>query len=216
MWHSIHGKEQSTFLRGSDVEAVMAEESGSMPSMCATTLIVEGFSLNRTKRESYIACQTLDGKQYRVTGVSYSSFEAKKKDIINGIVELDLPEGVYLDESTATLNLPSPAGLKFKLKDNSGDRAEALFDRSRRSLATTGTCSILVVRVVASSVAPFKSEATLSNNVFGNGAVGTADAMTLKSLYNTCSHGQLNFIPASDLNGKSIGIWNGLCYHMNV
>ena len=191
----------------------MVEESGPTPSLCAIILIVDGLSLNRTGEESYIACQTLDGKQYRVNGVPYHAFEGNKKDIIDGIVELDLPEGVYLDESTATLNLPSPAGLKFKLKDNSGTGAKGLFDRSRRSLAVTGTRSVLVVRVVTSNLTPVKSEATLSDTVFGNGADGAVDSMTLKSLYNTCSHGQLNFVPASDRDGGRIKIRNGTCDH---
>jgi hypothetical protein len=69
VWHSVYGEETSTFLRGSDVEAAMAEESGPTPSLCATILIVDGLSLNRTVEDSYIACQTLDGKQYRVTRV---------------------------------------------------------------------------------------------------------------------------------------------------
>ncbi len=188
----------------------MAKESGPTPSLCATILTVEGLSLNRTGEDSYIACQTLDGKQYRVAGVPNHVFEGNKKDIVDGIVELDVPKGVYLDESTATLNLPNKAELRFKLKNNSGTGAnKGLFDRSRRSLAVTGTRSVLVVRVVASNLSPVKSEATLSDTVFGNGADGAVDSMTLKSLYNTCSHGQLNFAPASDRDGRSIRIRNG-------
>lgn len=188
----------------------MAKESGPTPSLCATILTVEGLSLNRTGEDSYIACQTLDGKQYRVAGVPNHVFEGNKKDIVDGIVELDVPKGAYLDESTATLNLPNKAELRFKLKNNSGTGAnKGLFDRSRRSLAVTGTRSVLVVRVVASNLSPVKSEATLSDTVFGNGADGAVDSMTLKSLYNTCSHGQLNFAPASDRDGRSIRIRNG-------
>ncbi|KAL3811578.1 hypothetical protein ACHAXA_006863 [Cyclostephanos tholiformis] len=209
-WHSVYGQDQSTFLRGSDVDAAMAKESGPTSSLCATILTVEGLSLNRTGEDSYIVCQTLNGKQYRVTGVPNHVFEGNKKDIIDGIVELDTPKGVHLDESTATLNFPDKAELRLKLKNNSGTGAnKGLFYRSRRSLAVTGTRSVLVVRVVASNLSPPKSEATLSDTVFGNGADGAVDSMTLKSLYNTCSHGQLNFAPASDRDGRSIRIRNG-------
>ncbi len=191
----------------------MAEESGPRPSLCATILIVDGLSLNQTREDSYIACRTLDGKQYRVTSLPYHAFEGNKKDIIDGIVELDLPKGVYLDESTATLNLPNPAGLKFKLKDYFGTGAKGLFDHSRRSLAVTGTRFLLIVRIVTSNLSPAKSEATLSDTVFGNGVDGAVDSMMLKSLYTTCSHGQLNVVPASDGDGRSIRIRNGTCDH---
>ena len=77
-WHSVYGQDQSTFLRGSDVDVAMAKESGPTPSLCATILTVEGLSLNRTGEDSYIACQTLDGKQYRVAGVPNHVFEGNK------------------------------------------------------------------------------------------------------------------------------------------
>jgi hypothetical protein len=57
-----------------------------------------------------------------------------------------------------------------------------LFDRSRCSLAVTGTRSALVVRIVTSDKAPTGSEAYLSNNVFGNGADGRVDPLTMKNL----------------------------------
>ena len=179
-------------------------------STCINILTVAGSSLNRTINESYIACETLDGKQYRVNGIPDHIIKAEEKSVMDGIVELDLPEGAYLDERTASLKLPSQVGLKFKAKSGNGGRT-GLFDPSHRSLAVSGTRTALVVRIVASNIAPLKSEATLSNAVFGNGADGTVDPMSLKSMYTTCSHGQLTFVQASDRNGRSINIRRGKC-----
>lgn len=97
---------------------------------------------------------------------------------------------------------------KFKAKSGNVSRT-GLSDPSHRSLAVSGTRTALVVRIVASNIAPLKSEATLSNAVFGNGADGTVDPMSLKSMYTTCSHGQLTFVQASDRNGRSINIRKG-------
>ena len=111
--------------------------------------------------------------------------------------------------------MPSPQRLKFKekiWKDGDNSKEGLLFDRSRRSLAVTpvtGTRSALVVCVIASNAAPSKSEATLSNSVFGNGADGTVDPVSTKSHFQTCSHGQLDFAQASDRDGRSIRIRNG-------
>ena len=184
-------------------------EKNATSSTCINILIVAGSSFNRTIPESYLACETLDGKQYRVNGIPDHVMKAEEKSVIDGVIALDLPEDAYLDEPTATLKLPSKVGLKFKAKsDNGGKRG--VFDRSRRSLAVSGTRTALVVRVIASNVAPLKSEASLSNAVFGNGADGTVDPMSLKSMYTTCSHGQLTFVPASDRNGRSIDIRKGM------
>ena len=178
-------------------------------STCVNTVVVVGSSFNQTVPSSYLACETWNGKQYRVTGIPDHVIDDNEKSIADGIIELDLPAGAYLDETTATLKLPtSQLGLKFKATSGKS-RAARLFDRSRRSLAVTGTRSALVVRIIASNIAPGKSEATLSNNLFGNGADGTVDPMTLKSVYTTCSHGQLTIVPASDRNGRSINIRKG-------
>ena len=143
-----------------------------------------------------------------MTGISDHVMKVAKKNVIDGIIELDFREGAYFDESTAMLKLPGQVEFKFKERSGNGS-STGLYGRSRRSLAVSGTRTALVVRVVASDVASLKSEATLSNVVFGNGADGTVDPMTLKSLYTTCSYGQLTFVPASERSGKSINIRNG-------
>ncbi len=159
-----------------------------------------------------LTCDTANGKHYFVHGVPDHVIQANKNGIIDGTVELIMPEGAYLDEDSATLEMPRPERLKFKgkiTKDGDNSKEGLLFDRSRRSLAVTGTRSALVVRVIASGVATSKSEATLSNAVFGNGADGTVDPVTMKSHFQTCSFGQLNFVPANDRDGRSIRIRNG-------
>lgn len=138
---------------------------------------------------------------------------ANKKGIIDRTVELSMPEGAYLDEDTATLEMPSPVRLKFKEK-NAKDGLP--LDSSRSPRAVTGTRSALVVKVIASGAATEFSEARLSNSVFGNGADGNVDPVTMKSHFQTCSNGQLNFLPAIDRDGTSIRIRNGKYEHFFI
>lgn len=141
--------------------------------------------------------------------------QAKKHLIMNGEIELSIPKGAYLNTATATLKMPtmSKTNQFFKekrgMRYTDGDDTKSLFDRGA-TLAVTGTRSVLVVRVVASDVAPSLSEATMSNSVFGNGADGTDDPVTMKGHFNTCSHGQLNFVEADDRDGETILIRNGM------
>ena len=244
VWHSVQGREhEPSFLRGSDVETATTKHAkpaasdedipfqeqhlGRLPatnSTCATTSIVVLMHGRNKTAEELLSCDTANGKHYVVREVPEHIIQANKKRIIDGAIELSLPGGAYLDEATATLEMPSPQVLKFKEKiRKDGDKEGLLFDRSRRSLAVTpvtGTRSALVVRVIASNVAPSNSEETLSNSVFGNGADGKADPVTMKSHFQTCSHGQLNFIQASDRDGRSIRIRNGeleiyhSCFHL--
>ena len=227
MCHFVHGREyESPFLRGNYVEVAMGEDAdpaasgGSSPfhekhlrrlpatdSTCATTSIVvmKPEAPNTTIKE-LLSCDTADGKHYFVRGVTDYFIWANKKGIIDRTVELSMPEGAYLDEDTATLEMPSPGRLKFKEK-NAKDGLPLASSRSPR--AVTGIRSALVVKVIASGVATEFSEARLSNSVFGNGADGNVDPVTMKSHFQTCSNGQLNFLPAIDRDGTSIRIRNG-------
>ncbi|KAL3786417.1 hypothetical protein ACHAW5_002248 [Stephanodiscus triporus] len=225
VWHSVHGLEhESSFLRGGDVEAVMATDAepaapdGDGPfqgrdlrrqlatgATCVTTSVKIVMDMQNKTSKDLLSCDTANGKHYIVRGVPDSIIQVNKYGIINDVIELSMPEGAYLDEDTATLVIPNPGKLKFKEKiKKDGDRVKEglLFDRSRRSLAVTGTRSALVVRVVASGVEPAKSEATLSNAVFGNGADGTVDPLTMKGHFETCSYGQLNIAQANDRDGR--------------
>ena len=49
----------------------------------------------------------------------------------------------------------------------------------------------------------------MSNNVFGNGADGRVDPLTMKSHFDTCSIGQLKIVEAADRNGKTLRIRKG-------
>ena len=51
----------------------------------------------------------------------------------------------------------------------------------RCDLAVTGTRSVLVVRVVAADTSTTQSVERLSNSVFGNGADGSVDSVTMRS-----------------------------------
>jgi hypothetical protein len=73
----------------------------------------------------------------------------------------------------------------------------------RRHLATTGTKTVVAVRVIAAgNVAYGYSEAVLSNEVFGT----SGDAFNLKKGYAQCSRGQLTINPG----GSAKGIVNGV------
>ena len=183
---------------------------------CSTTSIVKGMSAGET---SYIVCGTSDGRMYRVTGIPDHVVTSNEGRIIDGTIEMDLPSGTELDDTTATLTLPLNANgrreLKFKNKKRTGTsgNSKALFDRS---LAVTGTRSILVVRVITGDGATTASQASLSDSVFGNGIDGTVDTVTPKSRFSACSHGEINFVEASDRNGQSINVRNGELHNSPV
>jgi len=66
--------------------------------------------------------------------------------------------------------------------------------KGRRKLATTGTHTVLVVRVIASDGPTTSNETVLSDKVFGT----YGDMLNLKSGYNACSYGQLQMVPVTN------------------
>jgi len=73
----------------------------------------------------------------------------------------------------------------------------------RRHLGTLeGTLSVLVVRVVASNRATSASERQLANSIFGNDNENP-QSVNMRTQFQACSHGKLNFIEAADRNGRS-------------
>jgi hypothetical protein len=60
-----------------------------------------------------------------------------------------------------------------------------------RNLQTSVVKTVLVLRVVAADAQTTASEAELANKIFG----ASGDILNLKSLYNQCSSGQLQFEP---------------------
>jgi hypothetical protein len=89
-------------------------------------------------------------------GVPDTVLQTNKKGFIDGIVELNVVDGAYLNDETATLAMPpSLQSQRLEVKDlfkrkNDNVNQGQLFDRSRRSLAITGTRSALVIRIVTS------------------------------------------------------------------
>lgn len=199
-------------------DEVMTHEEGHLGRQLVTdsTCVSNSIAVimgNRTS-QALLTCDTADGKHYFVPGIPDTVLQANKKDIIDGIVELNVMEGAYLNDETATLVMPpSLQSQRLEVKDlfkrNNDSNQGQLFDRSRRSLAVTGTRSALVVRIVTSDKAPLGSEADLSNNVFGNGADGRVDNLTMKSHFDTCSIGQLKIVEAADRDGKTLRIRKG-------
>jgi hypothetical protein len=68
-----------------------------------------------------------------------------------------------------------------------------------RNLQAVDVRKVLVIRIVASDAQTTATEAELANKIFG----ASGDVLNLKSLYNQCSNGQLQFEPqtTNDLIG---------------
>lgn len=62
-----------------------------------------------------------------------------------------------------------------------------------RSLLTTGTRKVIVIRIVGQDVATTADEAQLADDIFG----ASGDVLNLNSGYNGCSYGQLHLDPLS-------------------
>ena len=80
-----------------------------------------------------------------------------------------------------------------------------------RKLAFAGDdLGALVFRVIAEDDSTSFSEEALSGSVFGNNADGNgADAVSLKSQYELCSHNMTRFQETQNRQGYSAGIENG-------
>ena len=119
-------------------------------------------------------------------------------------------------QSGAKVTLPSEASLTAQnkinlngasLKQKSNNKRDLQeVDSStelRRHLATTGTKTVVAVRVIAAGNVQYGfSEAFLSDEVFGT----SGDAFNLKKGYAQCSHNQLTINPG----GSAKGIVNGV------
>ena len=114
-----------------------------------------------------------------------------------------LPDNASLNaQGKVTLN----GALKKAKKKPNNNRDLQEDDSStelRRHLATTGTRTVVAVRVIAAgNVAYGYSEATLSDEVFGTNGY----SFNLKKGYDQCSHNQLTINPG----GSAYGIVNGV------
>jgi hypothetical protein len=149
-------------------------------------------------------CETPSGLVYKVKNASQYEIDQVKKTI---------GKKGHVDP---LLIFNSPAQINEKTQEIESESPPKLVERpgrpSRKLAGTTGTKSVLVVRVVTSDKKnPTASLGALSNSVFGNNADGDGtDTVNLKSQYAVCSHNKLNFVEASDRNGSGgINIRNG-------
>ena len=81
-------------------------------------------------------------------------------------------------------------------------------DNDRRRLATTGTKTVMILRVItgSGSQVPPSSEARLSDKWFGT----SGDPSNNKSQFNRCSYGKLQFEPFIGTTSTGVQITNGV------
>ena len=169
-----------------------------------------------------LVCETPSGEMYTVeVPPGWIKRMVTNGELTSGASQLVFAKGTTVDKSTGKVNNRSvPTITKKKVapglyakkekangNDNggngNGNNGGGNNGKNKiRHLATSGTKSVLVVRVVASNAQTGFSNAELSDSVFGT----DGDAVNLKSQYNNCSHGQFQIAPApnrsSVLNGN--------------
>ncbi|KAL7435336.1 hypothetical protein ACHAXM_004695 [Skeletonema potamos] len=157
-----------------------------------------GLGNNPNKPERTINVEDANGMIYEIEEGSGSV-----EGIQSGAKVTLPPQASLTAQNKITLNGGS---LKKKAKKANNKRDLQEDDSStefRRHLATTGTKTVVAVRVIAAgNVAYGYSEAVLSNEVFGT----SGDAFNLKKGYAQCSRGQLTINPG----GSAKGIVNGV------
>ena len=223
-----HAASSSTKLRGHD-DTIKASSAGTTPTErrrlkkplddttdCVTTTLVEVEHSDPSLEESFLSCESSDGNQsYKVKGISQDFINKNKKSVADGTSTLDLPLGTVVNLDDGSIELPKNASPKLKENNGNGNgKKKGLFkdDDSRQRKLVSGDRWVLVVRVQhATDASTSATVGRLSDSVFGNNADGNgADPVTLKSQYDACSYGQLNFIEAIDRNGNTgVNIRNG-------
>jgi len=180
---------------------------------CDETLFVE-VQRSDNSDEPRIECSK-GGVSYAID-IPKEVIKQNKHGVANNELELDLPQGTKIDKAKGKIKIPkgeqasmvaSPSGLnqnkiKFKAKKKSKDKSTPWTTSNRRRL-TTGTKTVLVVRVVATDRSTTASADQLSDLVFG-----TNGDLVNQTQYAACSHNQLQFQPAT-----GIGITNGKTVH---
>lgn len=132
------------------------------------------------KPKRHFACETSDGAIYDV-----DLDPANQTQVVSG--ETEFEGDADIDEGKAKMII-NKGRLKKKEKAK----------RNGRNLLI-GQRTVLAVNVVSGDVPAQTTtfdEASLSDNVFGS-LVGGSDQVNLASQYTACSHGQLNFKPAT-------------------
>lgn len=153
-------------------------------------------------RRQELGCQTSNGISYNIPIADKEWIRAKTStgDLISGETVLDIPPETLVDMATYTLQLSSPPGLLNIMDDEHRDQ-----QRQLRKLASTGTKTVLAVRIAATDKTSTLTETELSDDIFGlNG-----DPMNAKSQFLACSYNQFELTPASDRTGATASIKNG-------
>lgn len=155
------------------------------------------FSVDETM---YLACETQDGKLFKVNSVNrdFIKKQFKEKGFKSGETSLTFDDALINDKSA---EITSPVAPRLEKNNKKNERRLAIVE---------GDVSVLIIRVQAANAATTFSEIQLSDSVFGNNADGNgADPVTLRSQYFACSHGKLRFRPADSRVGRTSRIVNG-------
>lgn len=125
----------------------------------------------------------------------------KNKKLKSGFSKMKNIKSSFVDIATQTLKFRK-TDVEFAI-----DYVSSLLKgRNSEHSRTTGTRSVLVVRVVLKDGEPTSSKEEFGNSVFGNGT----DTLTLTSQYSTCSHGLLSLQKAANRLGLSKSINEGV------
>ena len=167
--------------------------NGNRPiSECYTTNVVEVQHEDPSIEETRIECGTEDGEFYDMA-LDDDTIKNNKADVANGKKVAQLPVGAMIANNRLVL----PAGAQASLKPNSNSKAPWA-GRDLQQYQTPVEYSVLVVHVDASDASTTASQEALSDSVFGNNADGNgADTVNLKSQYNACSYGKMQFVEAT-------------------
>ena len=135
-----------------------------------------------------LVCLTPSGERYTVIGVPpvWIEQQVNEGELTSGTTKLVFANDTTIDTSTGSVNttsLPSLIG-----NSNNGRKTQI------RHLATIGSKTVLLVRVLASNAMTGFSNAELSDGAFGT----DGDPINLKTQYESCSYGQLQMGPAVD------------------
>jgi hypothetical protein len=146
------------------------------------------------REDTSLFCETPSGKFYKVpVSNEWLKDKENKKELKSGITGLNFAPNTMVDEETGEIELGTALP---RLINTAG---------IRRLAVTTGTKTILAVRVVTKDdrLADF-DEALLNEQVFS-----TSDT-NLKTQFSACSFGQLEFEEATPRVGASVSIANGV------
>jgi hypothetical protein len=155
--------------------------------------------------ETGLVCQTPTGNIYNVPFITSEWIREKEisGELISGETSLAIPLDTPIDPETQSLDLSDKPLL---LNDDLIRRQRELAEPTIISSKAIGTRTVLAVKVQANNKGVSVSKSEISDSIFGT----FGDQVNLRSQYNDCSHGKLDFAPAQNRNGLNIKIRNGV------